>query len=361
MYKKGLGVEQNDEQADCWFITSILQGDKKAETQGVQGWFLRAQMYSNGDGVIQSYKQAAKWYRKAAEYGFAYAQFNLAIMYNNGEGVVEDYAEAYKWFLLAGMNGLDVSERKMELQKKLSPFGIEKAQKLAREFVAKKAASASNSISQDHEQVKATGTGFFVTGSGYMLTAFHVVENTATVKVSTSAGTYPARIVLSDKANDIAILKVDGTEFIFLNIVPSSSVTVGQNVFTLGFPNVGTQGTEAKYTEGTISSLSGTQNNTRVFQISTPIQPGNSGGPLVTEDGKVIGMVVAKLNDMRSLLASGTVPQNVNYAVKSSFILPFLESIPDVQFATKKAYPKMASKADIISHSKKALGLILCY
>ena len=78
--------------------------------------------------------------------------------------------------------------------------------------------------------------------------------------------------------------------FPYLNIVSSSKVKAGDRVFTLGFPNIHLQGTEVKYTEGTISSLSGVANNPRYFQISTPVQSGNSGGPLVNEKGQVVGI-----------------------------------------------------------------------
>jgi len=91
---------------------------------------------------------------------------------------------------------------------------------------------------------------------------------------------------------------------------------VGDPVFTLGYPNVIIQGTEPKYTEGTISSLTGVGNNPRWFQISLPVQPGNSGGPLVDEHGQVVGIVNARLDDFKALATSGVLPQNVNYAIK---------------------------------------------
>lgn len=357
MYKKGLGVEQNDEQADSWFITSILQGDKKAETQGVQGWFIRAQMYSNGDGVIQSYKQAAKWYRKAAEHGYAYAQFNLAGMYKNGEGVVEDYVEAYKWILLAGMNGLDVSIQKMDLQEKLSPSGIEEAQKRAREFVEKKTLAAEQTNSE--RRVQSSGTGFFVDPDGYLVTAYHVVEEAKSIVVITNKGRFDAKVVAKDNNSDFAILKAQGTMFSSLNIAPSSEVKTGDKVFTIGFPNIDVQGTEAKYTEGSISSLSGIKNNFRHFQISVPVQSGNSGGPLIDSNGNVIGVIVSKLSAIQMLLYKGTIPQNVNYAIKSSFVLPYLESIPGIEVSGKT--DKAVDKQTAIQKSKNATALILCY
>jgi serine protease Do len=95
------------------------------------------------------------------------------------------------------------------------------------------------------------------------------------------------------------------------------------------------KGFAPKLAKGEIASLSGAANDPRYFQISVPVQPGNSGGALVDERGNVIGIVSAKLDAGAALAASGALPENVNYAVKSSFLLGFLESVPDVDAKLK--------------------------
>src|SRR5208283_1652516 len=97
------------------------------------------------------------------------------------------------------------------------------------------------------------------------------------------------------------------------------TVAMGDPVFTIGFPNTDVQGTEPKYTDGKISSLSGMEDDPSQYQITVPIQPGNSGGALVAGNGAVVGVVRAKLNDLAVLVVSGSVPQNVNYAVKVKY------------------------------------------
>ncbi len=132
-----------------------------------------------------------------------------------------------------------------------------------------------------------------------------------------------------DTANDLALLKGEG-RFSPLPVAASRGVKLGGTVATVGFSNIGLQGFAPKLAKGEIASLSGAANDARYFQISVPVQPGNSGGALVDERGNVVGVVSAKLSAKAALAASGSLPENVNYAVKSSYLLSFLESVPDV-------------------------------
>jgi S1-C subfamily serine protease len=126
-------------------------------------------------------------------------------------------------------------------------------------------------------------------------------------------------------ANDLALLKVAKEEgrmkneetFKPLPIAASRTVKLGGTVATVGFPDIGLQGFAPKLAKGEIASLAGAADDPRYFQISVPVQPGNSGGALVDERGNVIGIVSAKLDAAVALAASGALPENVNYAVKS--------------------------------------------
>ncbi|HZL35230.1 MAG TPA: trypsin-like peptidase domain-containing protein, partial [Tepidisphaeraceae bacterium] len=116
-----------------------------------------------------------------------------------------------------------------------------------------------------------------------------------------------------------------------------------------------------KLAKGEIASLSGAGDDPRYFQISVPVQPGNSGGALVDERGNVIGIVSAKLDAAVALTASGALPENVNYAVKSSLLLSFLESVPDV--AAKLKEPVMADRKfeEVVRSAQDAAVLVLVY
>jgi S1-C subfamily serine protease len=104
---------------------------------------------------------------------------------------------------------------------------------------------------------------------------------------------------------------------------------LGQGVFTIGFPNPDVQGLSPKLTKGEVRSLAGLQDDPRMYQISAPVQPGNSGGCLVDDAGNVVGIISSKLDTVAMAKATGDVPQNVNYALKISYAKLLLDSLAD--------------------------------
>jgi S1-C subfamily serine protease len=132
-------------------------------------------------------------------------------------------------------------------------------------------------------------------------------------------------VVVSDSANDVAILKVDTTS-VPIPLASTFASQKGEDVLTLGYPLIALQGQEQKATFGRINALSGLKDDVRLIQVDVPIQPGNSGGPLLNDKGEVIGVVTATLNSIVTLRAAGHLPQNVNYAIKIDYALPLLNS-----------------------------------
>lgn len=116
-----------------------------------------------------------------------------------------------------------------------------------------------------------------------------------------------------------------------------------------------------KLAKGEIASLAGARDDARHFQISAPIQPGNSGGALVDERGNVIGLVVAKLSQQAALATSGTLAENVNYAVKLSYLLSFLESVPAVAAQLKEPNTKARPFEDVVKDVEQATVLVMVY
>jgi len=245
------------------------------------------------------------------------------------------------------------------LENRLTREQIAEGQKLARNFKPRKVPSAggdSSSTGIARSRPESSGTGFFITEDGYLITNEHVVGDGAQLRLVTAAGIIPAKVVRVDAANDLALLKAEG-KFAALPVATSRTVKLGGTVATVGFPNIGLQGFAPKFARGEIGSLAGP----RYFQISVPVQPGNSGGALVDEHGNVVGVVTAKLSAKAALLTSGQLPENVNYAVKSSFLLGFLESVPEVAAKLKEPSTKEMNSADVAEQARKSAVMILVY
>lgn len=355
-------IATNYTDAAKWYQKSAEQGTAEAQAQlGI--------CYQNGFGVSQDYEQAVKWFSRAAKQGEKYGQAMLGLCYGNGMGVPVNDIEAYKWLSLANSREWRETDFVRKLlavpfkvcQERMSRAEIMEAQRLAAAFMPKKenlAANSSNSASP--ENPSASGSGFFITDDGYLISNYHVVKDATRVRLVTSAGLIDAKVIQVDAANDLALLKANG-KFSPLPIAASHTAHLGGTVAAIGFPDPTLQGFAPKLAKGEIASLSGASDDPRYFQISVPVQPGNSGGALVDEHGNVIGIVSAKLNASAALAASGALPENVNYAVKSSLLLSFLESAPDVSAKLKEPITVDRKFGDVVKSAQDAAVLILVH
>jgi S1-C subfamily serine protease len=206
----------------------------------------------------------------------------------------------------------------------------------------------------------ASGTGFFISPDGYLLTNYHLVSGSHKIVVRISATEKPAKVVRIDAGNDLALLKVDGN-FSAIPLGDVRAVAVGDSVMTIGYPNIQVQGFAAKFTKGEVSSLTGFQDDPRLFQISVPIQPGNSGGPLIDDRGNAVGITNAQLSALKMIATSGSIPQNVNYAVKISYAQLLLDSIPEIAGRLPKPHKDKGEAAKIIDETEKATVLIVVW
>ena len=120
------------------------------------------------------------------------------------------------------------------------------------------------------------------------------------------------------------------------------------------------QGVSAKFTKGTINSLSGFQDDLRLYQVSVPVQPGNLGGALLDENGNVLGVIIAMLDAKTTFKISGSLPQNVNYAIKSIYAQAMLDTIPGI--SGKLLSPsKKQSFENAVDRVKKSTVMVLSY
>lgn len=166
------------------------------------------------------------------------------------------------------------------------------------------------------------GTGFAISPKGILVTCHHVVRDAGSVVVHFKGRTIPARVIAVDTANDLALLQVQGWEGRFLGLKTSTSLDYASEVTVAGFPDPTVMGLQPKVSQGIVNALSGVRDDPRYIQVSAPVQPGNSGGPLMSNSGQVVGMITAGLNSKNRLEKSGYVPQTVNYALKSDLIIP---------------------------------------
>ncbi len=181
------------------------------------------------------------------------------------------------------------------------------------------------------------GTGFVLPRSAYVVTNHHVVNGMAEIMVMSpsSQRSTKATVAVKDQTNDLAILKMEDASVLAANApnslfsVGSSPLKIGQEVFTLGFPLGDIMGATARLSSGRIDSLLGLQDDPRVYQISNPLQPGNSGGPLFNANGELVGIVFSGLNAKLFYEAAGIIPQNVNFAIKATYLKNLLEVLPD--------------------------------
>jgi hypothetical protein len=382
MYARGDGVAASPVESYRWIQKAGAQGYPRAQ-------IALALLHLEGRGTVRNPVEALRWIQRAAHQGDSEGQRWLARFHAEGTVVRRDLVEAYKWNLLAAAGGdTEAAVERDRLARLLPARSVEEAQKRAAGFVPRSEPGA-------HPEARSSGTAFFVTPEGLLLTAHHVVERATRLVVRHQGTNYLAKVMRADTTNDIALLQITGVmavtatnpsslglartpgvasgstnaaggfagRFHALALGDSTTVKLGDRVSTLGFPNPTLQGHEAKFTRGEINSLTGFRDSPRHFQLSAPVQPGNSGGPAFDQSGNVIGMMVMTLNQLAVLRATGSLPQNVNYALKSELLREFARGQPGVAQQLAKATPPGDSGGDSawLPSASDAVAFVLAY
>ena len=262
------------------------------------------------------YKRGNAYY-KAGYYNSAIDDLYMALSYNeNGEQahlllgkamLIKNDLIGIKHLLLGGIEGMAIV-KELDLDENGAPH---------------------NSFAYTDGVYRSTGSGFFIDAHGYIATNYHVIENSngfdVFMKYKGTVVRLDAATVIVDKVNDLAIIKITDNNY-NSSIIPAIPYTiahktqdVGTRVFTMGYPEVAQLGEEIKVTDGLINSRSGYLGDITLYQISAPIQPGNSGGPLFDMEGNIIGVTNAGVEGM----------QNVGYAIKSQYLCTLVEASPE--------------------------------
>lgn len=182
-----------------------------------------------------------------------------------------------------------------------------------------------------------SGSGFLLNRAGLIATNWHVVADAGNISVTFPgwSDTANATVLLKDKVNDLAILRITDPakrgaacqEFPF-QLGSANDVTLGEQVSTVGFPLSPILGSKPKFAEGVVASKSGFQDDPRTLQISAQVQPGSSGSPLFDGEGNIIGIIVATLDAGKVYQAANAIPQNVNFAIKADYLLNLFAMLP---------------------------------
>lgn len=168
-----------------------------------------------------------------------------------------------------------------------------------------------------------SGTGFYVTRDR-ILTNAHVVEGCEAVTTALEGHPATGRVAARDTTNDLALIEAAQPATAVARM--RTGIRLGEDVAAFGYPLRGVLASTGNFTRGTVTATAGLNDDSRHLQISAPVQPGNSGGPLLDESGNVVGVIVAKLNALKVAIVTADIPQNINFAIKASIAQSFLES-----------------------------------
>jgi serine protease Do len=168
-----------------------------------------------------------------------------------------------------------------------------------------------------------TGTAFFVNTDGHLLTAAHVVRDCVVLEAHQDGTSFPVSLRAASDVLDVAVLESGRGRDSAIAMRRGNQVVLGEAVTSVGFPLKGLLGDSPNVTRGNVSASRGVRGSMGMFQFSAPIQPGNSGGPIVSDNGELLGIAVSTLNAGR-LAERGMIPQNVNFALDGRYVAMFL-------------------------------------
>ncbi len=402
MYDFGMGVPENDAEAVRWYRRASDQGNAKAQ-------FNLGLMYELGEGVPTDWMEAHFWYNLSAAGSPSGADRDQAVrsrdrvqallsptqiaraqaMARDWRPKAEDATRVAAEPPLQPAPSVDIEVR--EIQSLLGSIGYDPGPvdgimgQKTREAIlsfqqvaglsvdgevtevlvaalrfALALRSQPTAIAQEREVV-ATGSGFAVTRDGLVLTNEHVVAGCGELRVRAPEGglSMAASLVAFDPSNDLALLQAPVRFAASAVFRDGRGIRSGDGIVVVGHPLRGLLADEASVTTGAVSALAGLRNDARYLQLTAPVQPGNSGGPLVDMSGRVVGVVVAKLDAMKVADATGDIPQNVNFAVKAAIARSFLDA-NDVAYASAPPEGAMAA-ADVGAATKAMTVLVECW
>jgi hypothetical protein len=204
------------------------------------------------------------------------------------------------------------------------------------------------------------GTGFVVSESGHILTNHHVVEECSEITFQIRGSETREVALLSTNApSDLALLKIESFDGDPAGFLSSSIARMGEELVVYGFPLAGDLSAQGNFTNGIVSAMSGLNDDLTKFQMTAPIQPGNSGGPVLSLSGQIIGIVVETANQEFFREQRGTDTQNINFAIHGAIAMRFLET-NNVRYEVEPTKRDILTLAELASRTQEFTGIVRC-
>ena len=205
-----------------------------------------------------------------------------------------------------------------------------------------------------------SGTAFVINNDGHLLTNNHVIEGCSEITFQIrGAATTGVSLISANTSADLALLKIDSFDANPAKFAPSSSVQMGAELFVYGFPLADDLSAQGNFTNGIVSAASGLNDDMTQFQMTAPIQPGNSGGPVLNRNGNVIGVVVATANQDFFRQQRGTDTQNINFAIHGEVTKRFLEG-NNIAYEEASSEPKSLQLSEVARRAQEYTGILIC-
>lgn len=331
-------------------------------TLGVADW--------TGDNTPVNHVEAVTLFRRAADAGNAEAQYRLSQALVAGDGIMKDPAQAYVWAARAansqqGPLKADYMRARDQMLAQMSPEDAARAKTrvAADPSVPTPAAAPMPPGAPPPAPLPAQisiGSGFVINDRGTVLTDAHVVSACRRLRavVTDTNQTVEATILVKDSVNDLAALQTG-----LVNIPPvafreDKPIRAGDGVVVIGYPLSTLLSREPNVTTGVVSAMAGLKGDGRYYQITAPVQKGNSGGPAADMSGSVIGVIQSKLNAMSIQQQYSDMPENVNFATKGDLVRKFLTE-NGIAYRTQPARETL-SAADVADRIKLSMVLVEC-
>ena len=202
---------------------------------------------------------------------------------------------------------------------------VEEEPEIATEPVEEEPDMAAKPIDESELIIIGSGSGFFISSQGHIVSNAHVVGGCKKIKVYENGKEILLNILDTDTKNDVGLVKGKFKNTKYLNI-KSDGAELGEDIVAFGYPLVDTLSDSVKLTKGIVSALAGPNNNFAMIQIDAALQPGNSGGPVLNMNGLVVGIATSGLSKLKMAKEQKILPENVNFAVAAPTIVKFLKA-----------------------------------